>query len=182
MKSEPAAAAILLCTTGRCTNVQNDTEGKQLGMETMGKPQPLCKKRLLQRLLLDTTLKETSKVPFSTPPHGPGPVTILLPTHLDARMAAQEEVEVGGVADRTIDHSPRDDVAAAVRHAVRRVQPRVVPLLHHNERHRRLVVGLDVRARFTHCVQLMQQHLRGARREERSGLKNSISGRKAGQI
>lgn len=95
-------------------------------------------------------------------------------------MAAQEEVEVGGVADGAVDHGPRDNVPAAVRHAVRGVQPRVMPLLHHDECHGGLVVRFDVRTRLADRVQLVQQNLqaRGARVRGRAGRPESQEGGK----
>mmetsp|Transcript_42155 Transcript_42155/g.126198 ORF Transcript_42155/g.126198 Transcript_42155/m.126198 type:complete len:264 (-) Transcript_42155:1832-2623(-) len=79
---------------------------------------------------------------------------------LDARVAAQVKVELERVADVAVDDCAGRDVARAVRRRVAaRQQPRVVPLLHDDERHRRVVRRLQAGARGLDGHELVAEHL-----------------------
>lgn len=76
-------------------------------------------------------------------------------------MAAKVEIELGGVCDADIDGGAGRNVAAlaALLLLVGAEETCVVPLLHHDERDARLVVGLEFDAGLADGRQLVLQQL-----------------------
>lgn len=68
-------------------------------------------------------------------------------------MTAEVEVKLGGVRDAQVNCGPGGDVPrlAGLLLLVRAEQPRVVPLLHHDERDARLVLRFQLK----YCISIL---------------------------